>query len=75
MVTFSKSLLLFVGLMSISKRRIIMALIVSKHIFMLSSFFSLSSTPKTPMELAIDFILHDFEMAGHSAIRFFFFSF
>ena len=28
------------------------------------SSFALSRTPETPIELAIDFILHDFEMAG-----------
>lgn len=61
------------GLMSISKREIIMALIFSKHIFMLSLLSFVFSTPKTPMELAIDFILHDFEMAGHFAVRFLFF--
>lgn len=27
-------------------------------------FFGFFSSPKTPIELAIDFILHDFEMAG-----------
>lgn len=32
------------------------------------TFFVVNSTPKTPIELAIDFILHDFEMAGRSAL-------
>ena len=39
------------------------------YLFMLSLLSFVFSTPKTPMELAIDFILHDFEMAGHFAIR------
>lgn len=40
---------------------------------MLSLLSFVYSTPKTPMELAIDFILHDFEMAGYTAVRFLFF--
>lgn len=32
----------------------------------------IGSTPKTPIELAIDFILHDFEMAGQSVPNYLF---